>query len=116
MNELATELGGSKQALNTFKNWTSAVHSVDGAESIVIQTICSGATTGSPKLMIMGSLDGTNFGILSDQNGDNIEVTIDEQFKIFTLRGSNVKAIKLLGSANGTEAAVTLDSYIIRWK
>jgi hypothetical protein len=116
MNETTTALGASKQALNDFKDWESSVYLVDGAESIAIQTLCSDTTTGSPKYMIMGSLDGTNFGYLSDHNGDIIEVTIDEQYKLVTLKGSHVKAIKIYGSQDGTEATVTLDTIIIRWR
>ncbi len=116
MNTKTIDLGASKQALNDFEGWESPVFEVDGAESIVIQTVCSKATTGNPKYKVHGSLDGSNFGILTDSEGDHIEVTMNEEARIATLRGSNVKAIMIVGSADGTEGDVTLDEIIVRWK
>lgn len=115
MLEKTVDLGASKHDLKEFTTYKSDNFLVDGAESVVIQTVCSSATTGNPKYKIMGSLDGTNFGTLTDADGNAIEITMSEKSRIVTLRGSNVKAVQIVGSANGTEAA-TLDQIIVRWK
>lgn len=115
MNETTVDLGASKHDLTDFTTYKSDNFLVDGAESVVIQTICSSDTTGDPKYKIYGSLDGTNFGVLTDADGNAIEITMNEKARIVTLRGSNVKAIQIVGSVNGS-AAETLDEIIVRWK
>lgn len=116
MNETKIVLGTSKQYLSDFDEWLSPIFFVDGAESVVIQTICSDKNTGNPQYQVLGSLDGSNFGLLTDSEGEPIEVVMNEVARIATIRGSNVKAIRIVGSADGNLAEVTLDEIIVRWK
>jgi len=108
----------TQTVVSTFTSYVSPIFAVDGAESVVIQTTLSAATSGTThaKYKVQGSLDGVNFGNITDANGTDIEVTLKERYRIVTIRNSNVKAIRLAGSANSTQSGLALNTIHIRYK
>lgn len=115
MNEI--QLTTDQSIKTQFTNYVSPIMHVDGAESIVIQTHLDATPVATvAKYKIQGSLDGTAWATLRDANNLQIEISLDERYRIATIRNSNAKMIRITGSGNSSQDTIKLVKIHVRYK